>query len=212
MAKTSWWPAATCASGPSSRLTVLQLLQLLQGRVPGVLVSGTEPNMNVQIRGNTSLLGSSPLFLLDGGPVTIDAIAHYPAADVETIEILKGGQAALYGSRGSGGVVAICTRRGSPNYDARHEAAAGVAALRLPGFYCGRELYVPRYDAPQTNRDFPDARRSTLYRNPSVRTDAAGQADVRFFTSDAKGEFQFKTEGLAGTGQPAQGAGNLRVE
>jgi len=196
--------------GPSSHLTVLQMLQ---GRVPGVSVSGTEPNMNVQIRGNTSLSGSSgPLFLLDGVPVTIDAIAYYPAADVETIEVLKGGQAAIYGSRGSGGVIAIYTRRGSPNYDARHEAAAGVAALRLPGFYCGREFYVPRYDAPKTNRDFPDARRSTLYWNPSVRTDAAGQAEVRFFTSDAKGEFQLKTEGLSGIGQPAQGTGNLRVE
>ena len=191
----------------------LTVLQLLQSRVPGVSVTGTEPNMHVQIRGATSLSGDSgPLFLLDGVPVSGDAIAYYPAADVETIEVLKGGQAAIYGSRGSGGVIAIFTRRGSPGYDARQERVPGVATLRLPGFYCGREFYVPRYDAPKTNRDFPDARRSTLYWNPAVQTDGAGQAEVRFFTSDAKGEFQLNTEGLSGSGQLAQGTGSLRVE
>lgn len=189
------------------------VLQMLQGRVPGVSVTGMGDNSDVLIRGVTSFAGSSsPLFLLDGVPVDVTALAYFPASDAESIEILKGGQAAIYGSRGSNGVVAVYSRRGSPTYKPSMDPAPGVAVLRLPGYYCGREFYVPRYDSPKTNRDFPDPRRATLYWNPSVHTDATGQAEIRFFTSDARGAFQLCTEGLSQTGQPAQGQSSLRVE
>ncbi|MGY3088105.1 TonB-dependent SusC/RagA subfamily outer membrane receptor [Hymenobacter sp. UYAg731] len=189
------------------------VLQLLQGRVAGVAVTGTGDNTNVLIRGITSLSGnSSPLFLLDGVPVDVGTLAYFPASDAESIEVLKGAQAAIYGSRASGGVIAVYSRRGSPAYNPLLEPVPGVAVLHLPGYYCGREFYVPRYDAPKTNRDFPDTRRSTLYWNPTVRTDATGQAEVTFFTSDAKGTFQLRTEGLSQAGQPAQGQSSLRVE
>ncbi|MBU6119432.1 TonB-dependent receptor plug domain-containing protein [Hymenobacter siberiensis] len=209
---------------PSTGATVLKMddypgsgsntvLQMLQGRVAGVTVTGTGENTNVLIRGVTSFAGSSsPLFLLDGVPVDVSALAYFPATDAESIEVLKGGQAAIYGSRGSNGVIAVYSRRRSPNYKPSSAPAPGVAVLHLPAYYCGREFYVPRYDAPKTNREFPDARRSTLYWNPTVQTDAAGQAEVRFFTSDAKGAFQLRTEGLSRGGQPAQGQGTLRVE
>ena len=188
-------------------------LQMLQGRVPGVSVTGANDNMQVQIRGATSLSGSEPYFLLDGVPVTLDVLANYPASEVESIEILKGGQAAIFGSRGAGGVVAVYTRRGSPRYNAASQSSPGVLALRLPGYYCGREFYVPRYDLPATKREHPDLRQATLYWNPSVRTNAAGEADLTFFTSDAKGSFRFSAEGISGAGQPAVGSGPLlRVE
>ena len=189
------------------------VLQMLQGRMAGVSVTGTEPEMQVQIRGITSFAGdSSPLFLLDGVPVTASAVAYFPAADVETIEVLKGGQAAIYGSRGSNGIIAIYTRRGSPNYRPNTEVRPGVLALRLPGYYCGRQFYAPRYDAPKTRREFPDLRRSTLYWNPDLRTDASGQVELTFFTADAAGSFQVSAEGLSAAGQPAVGRARLTVE
>ncbi|WP_460504300.1 TonB-dependent receptor plug domain-containing protein, partial [Hymenobacter agri] len=133
---------------PTARNSSATVLQMLQSRVPGVSVTGTEPNMHVLIRGVNSLSGSSePLFLLDGVPVTADALAYYPAADVETVEILKGAQAGIYGSRASGGVVAVYTRRGSPAYNPKTEQAPGVLALRVPGYACSREFYAPRYHA-----------------------------------------------------------------
>ena len=187
-------------------------LQMLQGRVPGVSVSGAEPNIQVQIRGISSLSGDSgPLFLLDGVPVTVDALAYFPAYDVETIEILKGGQAALFGSRASGGVIAVYTRRGSPSYNPKVEKAPGVVALRVPGYACTREFYAPRYDAAAARTSLPDPRRSTLYWNPLVRTDAAGQADVTFYTADAPGTFRLSAEGVSAAGQPAVGTGSLLV-
>jgi hypothetical protein len=187
------------------------VLQTLQGRVPGVSVTGIEPNINVQIRGTTSFSGSSPLFLLDGVPVTADALAFYPATDVERIEILKGGQAAIFGSRGSGGVIAVYTRRGNPKRDHRLDVEPGVIALRLPGYNCPRQFYAPRYGAGAPALIRPDTRRSTLYWNPTVHTDASGQAELTFYTSDALGTFRLTAEGLAASGQPALGTGTIQV-
>ena len=177
------------------------VLQVLQGRVPGVSVTGTGTATQVLTRSVTSLSGSSePLCLLDGVPVTLDVLANFPASDVETIEVLKGGQAAIFGSRGASGVTAVYTRWSSPNYNPASQIAPGVVALRLPGYYCGREFYVPRYDWSTTQREYPDLRRATLYWNPSVRTDATGQAELLFFTADAPGSFRLSAEGIFGAG------------
>jgi hypothetical protein len=125
--------------------------------------------------------------------------------------VLKGGQAAIFGSRASAGVIAVYSRRGSPNYSPAYETSPGTLAVRFPGYYCGREFYVPRHDQPAKQK-YPDLRSSTLYWNPTVRTDATGHATLTFFTSDAKGSFRLAAEGLSAAGQPALGTGSLRVE
>jgi hypothetical protein len=188
------------------------ILQSLQGRLAGVTITGTEPNMQVQIRGTTSFSGSSPLFLLDGVTVTPDALAFYPASDVERVEILKGGQAAIFGSLGGGGVMAVYTRQGNPTNVNNFKAAPGVQSIRLPAFNCPRQFYAPRYGSGAPALTRPDTRRSTLYWNPTVRTDASGHAELTFYTSDALGTFQFTAEGIATSGQPALGTGTMQVK
>ncbi|GAB2952521.1 hypothetical protein GCM10027048_17060 [Hymenobacter coalescens] len=186
-------------------------LQLLQGRVPGVQISGTGMDMEAQIRGGTSISGSNaPLYLLDGVPVDAAAINSIPVADVESIEVLKGAGAAIYGSQGANGAIAVYTKRGNPSYDYSKEPAPGSVALRRPGYYRAREFYAPRYDnAKQPAR--PDPRRTTLYWNPTVRTDANGRAQLTFFTSEEAGPFRLLAEGLTATGQPGLGSAELKV-
>jgi TonB-dependent SusC/RagA subfamily outer membrane receptor len=72
--------------------------------VPGVLVN----NGNVRIRGAPFKAGYEPLFVVDGTPVS--SIADIPPQMVESIEVLKGTSAAIYGSRGYGGAVVIKTK------------------------------------------------------------------------------------------------------
>ncbi|RZK62932.1 MAG: hypothetical protein EOO59_01220 [Hymenobacter sp.] len=197
---------------PSAHNSSVTVLQALQGRVPGLSITGSEPNIHVQIRGITSFTGSSdPLVLIDGAYSSVDALANYLASEVETVEVLKGGQAAIFGSRGAAGVLAVYTRQGNLNKPAQ-VAVPGVLAVRLPAFSCPQQFYAPRYgaDAPPPTR--PDTRRSTLYWNPNVRTDANGQAEFTFFTSAARGLFQLTAEGLAPTGRPALGTGRLVVK
>jgi iron complex outermembrane receptor protein len=94
--------------------------QLFQGKVPGVVVTvpGGDPNgaISIRLRGQTSLSGGqSPLIVVDGVPLdNPDELADIPADDIASIDVLKDASAAaIYGSRGSNGVLVVNTKKGS---------------------------------------------------------------------------------------------------
>lgn len=117
---------------------VTNVLQALQGRVPGLSVVQNNgfpgAAFNVQVRGINSLLRTSqPLYIVDGVPFLSEAINAQTGteingangstsplnsispADIERIEVLKDGDAtAIYGSRGANGVILITTKKGRP--------------------------------------------------------------------------------------------------
>ncbi|MDT0688022.1 SusC/RagA family TonB-linked outer membrane protein [Autumnicola psychrophila] len=87
----------------------------LQGTVPGLNIrssSGGDPSETpeINIRGFNSINGGSPLIIVDG----IEAdIANINPNDIESVTVLKdAGAAAIYGARGSFGVVLITTKSG----------------------------------------------------------------------------------------------------
>ncbi len=112
---------------------VSNALSTIQGRMAGVNITqgGGVPGggYNVQIRGTNSLrrAGNYPMYIINGVPVSLEGNALAPAimplgefnplsainpADIESIEILKDADAtAIYGSRGSNGVILITTRK-----------------------------------------------------------------------------------------------------
>jgi TonB-dependent SusC/RagA subfamily outer membrane receptor len=87
------------------------IFELIKGRFPGVTVSSAQMGGAVYIRGATSInMSNEALYVVDGGVVsTIDYI--HPC-DVRSIDVLKDSSAAIYGSRGSNGVVVIETKKG----------------------------------------------------------------------------------------------------
>lgn len=94
---------------------VADAAQALQGRAAGVVVqsnNGGEPGapISIKIRGNTSIGASSaPLIVVDG----FVGATMPQASDIQSIEVLKDASAtAIYGSRGSNGVVMVTTKKG----------------------------------------------------------------------------------------------------
>jgi TonB-linked SusC/RagA family outer membrane protein len=93
-------------------------LMSLQGKVAGLTISNTataDPNSspNIQLRGVSSRsAGLGPLYVVNGVPGgNIDNINQN---DIESIDVLKGGAAsAIYGTRGSNGVIIITTKKGT---------------------------------------------------------------------------------------------------
>lgn len=135
---------------------VLNAGQALQGRAAGVQVqtqNGGEPgaDISIRVRGSSSLNASSdPLVVVDGF-----VGASFPQQnDIESIEILKDASAtAIYGSRGSGGVILVTTKKGKP----------GKATVEVNSSYSLQET---------TNRlDLLDARGFAEYQN-EIRTNA----------------------------------------
>ena len=89
--------------------------ELLAGRIAGVHVTQTPEGFSVRIRGVRSIFGSNePLYVVDGLPLMPirGGIVPVNPHDVESIDVLKGAAAAIYGWRGGNGVIVITTKRG----------------------------------------------------------------------------------------------------
>ncbi|MFC6102169.1 SusC/RagA family TonB-linked outer membrane protein [Olivibacter domesticus] len=93
--------------------------QLIQGKVAGLTITNPsgDPTANTQVllRGNTTILGanSNPLVLIDGVPGSFNTVAP---EDIESVDVLKDGSAAaIYGTRGTNGVILITTKKAKGN-------------------------------------------------------------------------------------------------
>ena len=127
-----------------TRIPVATVENAIQGQMPGVQVNqiSGEPGVGPQIRvrGVGSISGGNePLYVIDGFPISKNVamgvtgdnfrrgtgrfrppppnpLANINPADIESIQVLKDASAAaIYGSRGSNGVVIITTKKGSEN-------------------------------------------------------------------------------------------------
>ena len=87
---------------------------MLEGKVAGVqITSDGQPGADpaVRIRGLGSFGDTSPLYVIDGVPMT--SIRDFSPNDIETIQVLKDASAgAIYGSRAANGVIIITTKGG----------------------------------------------------------------------------------------------------
>ncbi|ADB39219.1 TonB-dependent receptor plug [Spirosoma linguale DSM 74] len=193
----------------SGRLT---FLDVIQGQIAGVQVTGNGLSARVQIRGAANFNGPvEPLFVLDGMPMDLQGVMGVSVQDIDRVDVLKGASAAIYGSRAGGGVISILTKRGKPDYDFSKDVTPGMLIAKLPGYAPRREFYAPRYDVKKPEHARPDYR-TTLFWTPMIQTDQDGKATVSFFTSDAKTNLRIRAEGLTRSGMPGVGDARVRVE
>ena len=95
----------------------MNALQALQGRAAGlnIVTAGGAPGAgaNVTVRGGASITqGTSPLYIVDGFQLD-NALNIINPNDIESIDVLKGASAiAIYGARGSNGIIVIKTKSG----------------------------------------------------------------------------------------------------
>ncbi len=174
--------------------------QIIQGRIPGVLVNGN----NINIRGINSFFASTdPLFLVDGVIVDKDYALSMSPYDIERIEVLKGPETAIYGSRGANGVIAIYTKRGK-------FMIKGELNFEMLGYHVPRTYYSPKYDVRPDEALKDD--RTTLYWKPDVMTDQNGNAGVSFYTSDLDGTYIINVQGMTMKGLPGSGSAGITVK
>lgn len=99
-------------------ISSLDPTMMIQGKVPGVSITNTgagDPNnqASIQIRGVSSRsAGLGPLIVIDGVPG--GNLTNINPNDIASFDILKDGAAsAIYGTRGSNGVIVVTTKKGS---------------------------------------------------------------------------------------------------
>ncbi|MBE8726148.1 SusC/RagA family TonB-linked outer membrane protein [Flavobacterium hungaricum] len=148
---------STISAATITERNTISPLEAIQGSTPGVQISSSTgragDGFKVVIRGNNSLIadssnpsqvGSSPLYVVDGVPM--DGIDFLNPQDIARMDVLKdASSAAIYGSRGSNGVIIVTTKSGT-------SAKAGISvtfdtsygnksAARLPKMMSGEEWW-----------------------------------------------------------------------
>ena len=142
--------------------------QALQGRIAGVRITQTnaEPGggFSVRIRGTNSITaGNEPLYVVDGLPGTNPLNSLNPS-DIESVEVLKDASAtAIYGARGSNGVIIITTKQGKKEspLEVNYNVSVGLqepskrldmmSAQEYMSFY--NDVYADRGLAPAFSAD-----------------------------------------------------------
>ena len=115
---------------------VKRVENILQGRTPGVEVTTTSgvpgAGMKVRVRGTTSINKSSdPLYVIDG-IISSSGLDGINPSDFQSMEVLKDASStAIYGSRGSNGVILITTKGGSEGKASiTFDASVGLSTVR----------------------------------------------------------------------------------
>ncbi len=132
------------------------LLETMQGSVPGVSITQSSGRVgggfNIEIRGKSSHNSNTkPLYVVDG--VMCDDIDFLNPSDIAQIDVLKDASStAIYGSRGTAGVVMVATKSGSalagkqakPHIE--YAGYYGVSKIaRMPDFMTADEFYQYRF-------------------------------------------------------------------
>ena len=143
------------ASVPKERLSnlpVTNMMHAIQGTTAGLLISqeSSVPGSSgvMQIRGVNSInAGTSPFIVLDGVPFFGNTNDINPN-DIASIEVLKDASAvAIYGIRGSNGVILITTKRGAQDGKptVSYSGYAGFEGISNPLEPMDKDAYVKKY-------------------------------------------------------------------
>lgn len=191
--------------------SVLSALDMVRN-VAGVQVYGTYPDQTVIIRGITSINGSiAPLFLLDGNPVDSITINQLTANEIVFVDVLKGPITAMYGSRGSNGVIAFYTYGPTGIDEVKEERSPDVTNFKIKGFSKTREFFSPNYSIAKPKHDRADYR-TTLHWLPNIEISDSNSSNFSFYTGDVPGTYIIKIEGITFDGQPVNTMQSFMVE
>ncbi|KNB60606.1 hypothetical protein AC804_15610 [Chryseobacterium sp. Hurlbut01] len=159
------------------------ILQWLQGRVPGLQINSQGPNTTATMRG-----GNVDIFL-DEMRVDASQISMISVSDVAMIKVIRGFFSGGFGGGGNG-AIAIYTKRGGITGSVPDNGQSkSLKEMKLKGYDKEEPFNNTMYEnVPQT--DLAKDTRSTLYWNPNLQKDDTGSAKIKFYNNDEAKEFK----------------------
>jgi len=186
---------------------------------PGFFICGTENDFVKVIYSRrsvtivhklekTTISNNEPILYIDGlKQQSTSELKALSVRDIETLAVLRGNDGAIYGS--VWGVIMLTTRRGDTEKQVERSKGLKISPL---GWQKPTRFYSPVYDTEELyNNPKPDYR-TTLYWNPSIKTDKNGIATFEFFTSDYNNPFVIRIEGKTTDDRYISETKQIRVE
>lgn len=197
-------------TGDNIRSTVAgtNFLVGLQGKVPGLrVIENADGLISVRVsRAGSFASSTEPLILVDGVPFPdAQSISGLSPSMVDRVEVITRASP-QYGSRGSNGVIAIYTKSG---FSAQAQEK-NFLDYKIPGYSKTQPFLAPDYSTAKDSQT-PDFR-TTIFWKPDVRTDASGNAAVRFYTADLATRYRIVVEGVTEKGIPVRAVSYITVE
>ena len=155
--------------------------------VDGMMVAG----------GNGPQSGGDSSFQIESSPVLAE-LSKIPTDIIDFVEVLKGPEAAFYGTRSSNGVIIINTHRVS-NFRSRLENY-GTIQYNSKSYHLAPSFTAPDYENLFFKSSVLNDNRSTIYWNGHLYTNTNGKATVSFYTADKKTDYTVKITGVTVTG------------
>lgn len=181
-------------SSDGMALGSVDALNFLQSRVPGLNISvvGSQPSATWR--------GSNTDFYVNEVITPIEQVQNINIGDIAFIKALRPpffGSAG--GNGGSGGAIAIYTKRGSSNKGGNVNSK-GMENVILGGYSVFKEFFSPEYDKPSAS--FEADNRTTLYWNPYVLTNKRSpRVRLEFYNNDISKKLQIVLEGMNANGR-----------
>lgn len=169
---------------------------------PGVTMNSTADGVLIR--------NAVPLVMVDNMEYSMEELRYLNVSDVKMIDILKDpGQLAIFGGKGSNGVIYIYLKRGNERKDEPVVLGRNQTEIMPLGYSLPAEFYVPKYQVEANKQNpLPDLR-STIYWRPNVKTSATGEADLFFFTADGTGTYTITAEGMTPNGEVIRYQGKM---
>jgi TonB-dependent SusC/RagA subfamily outer membrane receptor len=171
--------------------------------IDGVMIAGG--SAPVLDGGNTS----DPAPVFNVSPV-LSEISRITTDMIDFIEVLRGPEAAYYGTRAANGVIIINTHRVS-NFRNKIEGYGSIQYYPR-SYHMASNFVVPEYENLSIkNGNFKD-NRPTIYWNGHLYTNEKGKANIQFYTADNSSNYTVQIVGLTATGDIIYKKHSIKVQ
>jgi len=140
-----------------------------------------------------------------------EEISYLTASDINEISLFKGASAAIFGSRGGNGAIAISLKYGVERTSRMPTPSSLVHIVPL-GYQKPAQFYVPKYEVESVRLGTTPDLRTTIYWNQALSSDSTGTVHVKFFTADKANNYSVVLEGITNSGEICRFTGFLKRE
>ena len=197
--------------GSKSKKPVTLMSKMGNSESESSISGGEKPNPEELSNMKNLLTFKSPLIVLDGVAMENFDLSIVNISDVERLDVYRGVTAVMYGEQGNGGVISITTKGGKHDYNEK-EIRDNIQQLDnvLLGYQKSAKFYSPVYTPTQTS--FRPDPRTTVYWNPDIRLNNAGDTTFDYYTTDKPGKYTYILEGMTEDGKLIHEEKSIRVE
>jgi hypothetical protein len=165
--------------------------------VGGIMITGDK----ISIRGSST----PPVIIIDDVIWEDVDLRDINIMDVETIEIMKGAEAAVLGSKGAGGAIILTTKRG--DITPKKGIKFNMKTIMPKGYRKDVEFYSPKYETEDEQTKEVD-RRTTIFWKPNIKI-SEGNAEFDFYTADSNSSYSVIIEGITTDGRIIKTLGTI---